>query len=529
MKRVLVILALLAMSSAARADTDYDPYSQGWQGLGAFVGLAEGMGFEVDSRVSLDWNEISATDILVIVFPLQRVDPAKVGAFVNAGGNLLMADDFGEAKDAFTALGVLRSETTSIRATRYQNDQLWAPIANARGDHAIANDVGDVVTNHPAVFSRADGTTTVVAFEQGSVVVVGERGSGKFIAVSDPSILINRMLQSFPGNVQLAANMLRWLDRNSKARRVVLVRGDFGQFGEPRAFIDDSKASEVGRGVAELNFWLSERRAWLLTPTAMKVLAATLAILLLVLAMLALPVRRGPKIDGGWLKFARLIPGNPLHLEAEALLRRALGGLRLELRFAVKEPEGVLIGHQVMGASRLQQRFEVADTAQRQTGPRRRNGLDSAGHGIAPRRQEPRQRLGQIGPADGERTQWVHQPAGNFQQHFGMYRWRNLGKGDAPGIAEGTAFAGRQAVDHRHLKAPALQECRRGHADDAGTNDGCGSLAHERFSKDLKCSMQWVSKADTRRVLRICRRLANAMTPRSTSSAMGRTASVSPA
>ena len=324
MKRALIALALIAaLGSPARADTDYDPYnSQGWQGLGSFVGLAEGMGFEVDSRVSLDWNEISATDILVVVFPLQRVDPAKAGAFVNAGGHLLLADDFGEAKDAFTALGVLRSETTSIRATRYQNDQLWAPIANARGDHPIANEVGDVVTNHPAVFSRADGASTVVAFEQGAVVVAGERGSGRFIAVADPSIMINRML-SFPGNVQLGANMLRWLDRGGKARRVVLVHGDFGQFGEPRSFIDDSKASEVGRGVAELNFWLSERRAWLLTPTAMKVLAATLAVLLFALALLALPVRRGPKVDGGWLKFSRPARRD----EAHALINGAdLGG-----------------------------------------------------------------------------------------------------------------------------------------------------------------------------------------------------------
>ncbi len=306
MKRILIALALVgSLAMPAHADNDYDPYSQSWQGLGAFVGLAEGMGFEVDSRVSLDWNEISANDVLVVVFPLQRVDPAKAGAFVNAGGHLLLADDFGEARDAFTALGVLRSEQPSIRANRYQNDQLWAPIANARGDHPIANEVGDVVTNHPAVFSRADGATTVVAFEQGAVVVAGERGSGRFIAVSDPSILINRMLQSFPGNVQLGANMLRWLDRGGKARRVVLVKGDFGMFGEPRSFIDDAKASEVGRSVAELNFWLSERRAWLLTPTAMKVLAATLAVLLLALALLALPVRRGPKIDGGWLKFSR--------------------------------------------------------------------------------------------------------------------------------------------------------------------------------------------------------------------------------
>jgi hypothetical protein len=76
-------------------------------------------------------------------------------------------------------------------------------------------------------------------------------------------------------------------------------------YGDPRPFIDDAKAGELGRSVADLNFWLSERRAWLLTPVAMKVLAAALAGALLLLALFALPVRRGPKIDGAWLRFGR--------------------------------------------------------------------------------------------------------------------------------------------------------------------------------------------------------------------------------
>jgi hypothetical protein len=37
----------------------------------------------------------------------------------------------------------------------------------------------------------------------------------------------------------------------------------------------------------------------------MKVLAGTLALMLLALAIAALPVRRGPKIDGAWLRFGR--------------------------------------------------------------------------------------------------------------------------------------------------------------------------------------------------------------------------------
>ena len=308
MRRAVAIACVLAAATPAAAEdtsADYDPHSQAWNGMASFVGLAEGMGFEVSSVSSLEWSELSSNEILVLVYPLQRVDPARLGAFVQAGGNVILADDFGEAKDAMTGLGLLRAEVTSIRASRYQNDQLWAPIATARGDHPIANEVGDVVTNHPAALTHVEGATEVVAFDEGALVVAGERGSGRFIAISDPSVLINRMLQGFPGNVQLAANMLRWLDRGGRARRVVLLRGDVPMYGDPRPYIDDAKAGELGRSIAELNFWLSERRAWLLTPTAMKVLAATLAGLLLLLAMVALPVRRGPKIDGAWLRFGR--------------------------------------------------------------------------------------------------------------------------------------------------------------------------------------------------------------------------------
>lgn len=284
---------------------EYDPYSQAWNGMASFVGLAEGMGFAVTPKVSLEWGEISSEDILFLVFPLQRVDPAKLGAFVNAGGNVVIADDFGDSREAMQALGLMRANVEQVRATRFYEGLPYAPIANGRGGHPLAQDVGDVITNHPAVLTSVEGADTVVALEQGAIVAAGERGSGRFVAVSDPSIFINRMLQ-FPGNLQVTVNILNWLDRgNRRARHIILLRGDVPMFGEPRPFIDDPRAGEIGRSVADLNFWLSEARAWLLTPTAMKALAAVLAAILLLLALVALPVRRGPKIDGAWLRFGR--------------------------------------------------------------------------------------------------------------------------------------------------------------------------------------------------------------------------------
>ncbi len=328
MIRFLILLSVVLAAAPAHAqtvptfDAEYDPYSQAWNGMASFVGLAEGMGFSVDVRDSLEWDTLEARDILFLVFPLQRVDPAKLAAYVQAGGNVVIADDFGDGKEAMQALGLLRIEVEQARSSRFYEGRMYAPIANARGDHPLAREVGDVVTNHPAVMTRIEGATTIVGLDEGAIVVAGERGFGKYVAVSDPSIFINRMLQ-FPGNVALTGNIFNWLDRgNRRARNIVLLRGKREMFGDPPPFIDDAKADELGRSISAFNDWLYKAREWLLTPAAMKTLAALLAASLFLLALIALPVRRGPNIDGAWLRFNRPARRD----EAHALVTHADAG-----------------------------------------------------------------------------------------------------------------------------------------------------------------------------------------------------------
>ncbi|HWO22867.1 MAG TPA: DUF4350 domain-containing protein [Kofleriaceae bacterium] len=298
-------LALAGAPAPAAAEIpDYGSHPQ-WNGLSQLDGLASAMGLSVSAVSTLEWGDLTADDILFFLYPIQRVDPARLGAFLSAGGNVVIADDFGEGKDAMQSLGLLRAENVAAEGIRYEANQPWAPVAASTGDHPIAREVGEVVTNHPAVLTHVEGASVVAGFKNGAVVVAGERGSGRFVAVSDPSIFINQMLTAFPGNVILATNILKWLNRGGRARNIVLVRGDVQMYGEPRPFIDDARAGQLGRSIADLNFWLSERRAWLLTPGAMKALAIALAIALLLLAVVALPVRRGPKIDGAWLRFGR--------------------------------------------------------------------------------------------------------------------------------------------------------------------------------------------------------------------------------
>jgi hypothetical protein len=307
-KRLALLLTLVCATGHATPNelADYDPHSTAWNGMAQFVALAEGMGFDVTPVSELEWSELGAHDILFLVYPLRRVDPNRLSAFVQAGGNVVIADDFGEGRDAMTGLGLLRAEARLPKATRYYEGRLWAPIATAKGDHPIAREVGEVVTNHPAALDHVEGATTVVGFDEGALVVAGERGTGKFVAVSDPSIFINRMQQEpFHGNVALTVNILDWLSRDGSARHIVLLRGDVAMYGDPQPFIDDPRGGKLGRSIAELNTWLWSRHEWLLTATAMKAVAGALAACLLFLAFVALPVRRGPRIDGAWLKFLR--------------------------------------------------------------------------------------------------------------------------------------------------------------------------------------------------------------------------------
>ena len=310
MRRVVIAAAILLLATPARADIpDYDPSSKAWNGMASFVAVAEGAGSEVVPVAALQWGELDRDDVLVMVYPQEWVDPQRLASFLEAGGAALVADDFGQAKDAFTRLGLARAEVGEPNATAYWDNRMYAPIAASIAQHPITAGVDQIVTNHPAVLTRVEGATPVVSFSNGdAVVVAGERGPGRFAVVSDPSIFINRMLE-FPGDLRLATNLLHWLGRGH-AKRIVLLRGDVPMFGQPRAFIDDAGAGPLGRALGDLNHWLEGSTVWLLTGPAMRLVTGILAAILVVAVLLAIPLWRRGAVDGAWLRFLRPEPAD---------------------------------------------------------------------------------------------------------------------------------------------------------------------------------------------------------------------------
>ena len=309
-----LLLAFTAQPSAAQPgavaanddaiSSDYDPQNSNWNGLMQFRDLVMGMGFEFSEVTKLEWGELGAEEILVFLYPQQTVDPAQLDAFIQAGGHAIVADDFGEAQNALARIGAIRLELATLRAENYYEGRTWAPIASVTPGHPIATDVDQIVTNHPAALGHLAGGTVIAGFPDGALIVAGERGTGRFVAVADPSIFINRMLE-FPGNLRVTVNMLHWLDRSGRAKRVVVVRGDVPMYGQARPYIDDSNASRMSRSVADINRWLDERSTWLLVPGAMRAVGIGAGLLLMGLLALAIPWRKGPRPDGAWLALHR--------------------------------------------------------------------------------------------------------------------------------------------------------------------------------------------------------------------------------
>jgi hypothetical protein len=240
--RALALVALAAAAAPAPAagqpapgtapddvDGDYGADNAAWNGLRDFFALARGLGLRPELRPDIVWDDLGDDAALVVLYPRAKLDTDRFVSFVGGGGRLVLADDFGSAEPLLQRLGLTRHHGAP-RAERFYQDNPNLPVARATAPHELTNDVDEVVTNHPAWLRG--GLTPVLGFGPGDIVcAAGQLGDGTIVLLSDPSVLINNMLE-LSGNLAFAANLLRYVAKPGD--RVVVVTGDFGQRGTPR-------------------------------------------------------------------------------------------------------------------------------------------------------------------------------------------------------------------------------------------------------------------------------------------------------
>jgi hypothetical protein len=309
---------------------DYDLGSDEWNGLGTLVRLAKGDGFDVRATDVLNWDSVRANDILVVLYPTEEVDATHLNAFVRNGGRLILGDDYGRGAKALSRLGLVRDAGVGVGARKYHDDLPFAPVALPRtAEHPLARGVDGLLTNHPAVLTPGAADQDVFGFAAAeAVVVAGQRGAGSFVALSDPSVLINNMLLH-PGNFQFAINLLRYFAEPDRSGRLILLIGEFHVRGAPSNYLDDGTLNGSFRGrLLDFNRWLDGLNDWLLDPAAMRILAVAGALLLVLLAIALLPLRSAADVDGSWLR-ARPF-ASATSTAAPALIARVEAGAEID-------------------------------------------------------------------------------------------------------------------------------------------------------------------------------------------------------
>src|SRR5262249_54877572 len=109
-----------------------------------------------------------------------------------------------------------------------KNPQL--PIAHARLQTALGRSTPQLVANHPAAFATAMPATFELS-PGAALVVEGRVGRGQLVAIADPSVLINNMLE-IEGNRAFARELIATTCKPGRDR-ILLYTQVFRSQGEP--------------------------------------------------------------------------------------------------------------------------------------------------------------------------------------------------------------------------------------------------------------------------------------------------------
>ncbi len=309
MRRVVSIGVLVALcGTAGAAPDDYLPGSRDWNGLSDLARLAEAGGYTVATPEEVPWQDLGENDTLFLIYPTDKLEAQHVGTFLRQGGRLLIADDFGTSDAALARLGIIRQGGETVtHARRYEGNPNLPIAATWDEGHPLARGVDQLHTNHPSVFFSQPGPEQVFGFGKGqAVVVAGSLGDGRFVALSDPSVLINGML-AFDGNLAFAVNLLDFLrprdaDRIAEPPRLFILTQGFRLTGAPPEAFDDSETHTLNEILAEADNWLYGLNDWIAPDDVLKRVAWAGAILALLGAVIVLPMRRPRKMDAGFAR-----------------------------------------------------------------------------------------------------------------------------------------------------------------------------------------------------------------------------------
>lgn len=224
---LVIVLVTLTRAGDARAEA-FDLNETSWEGCSDLLQLARNeLG---DDRVvvlsTLDWEDVKASDGILVLHPTNPMDAEESAAFMKAGGRMAILDDFGRG-DKLLAHFKIKRRLLPDEPASYLRGKTALPIATPAVDtsdgevlglHPTVAEVKQVILNHgtgirhpnltPVLEVRVRGEAPVPVAVAGQIE--GDKKKGRLFAMGDPSAFINLMLR-YPGNRAFATGLVKYL------------------------------------------------------------------------------------------------------------------------------------------------------------------------------------------------------------------------------------------------------------------------------------------------------------------------------
>ena len=232
------VTAVVLLVAAGTSQAAFGLYNTAWDGSSALQSEAESVGAESEIlRKTGAYTRAEPNGTVAVVLSpdeaYDRTDLADVRRFVERGGTLVVAEDFGAHSNALLAgIGAdARFDGRLLRDERYNYRSPAMPVTRNLSNHSLVANVSSLTLNH-ATPVRPNGATvlantsayayldtnrdgevddneTVAAYPIATSESVGD---GRVIVVGDPSIFINAMLDR-PGNRAFVRGLFRDRER----------------------------------------------------------------------------------------------------------------------------------------------------------------------------------------------------------------------------------------------------------------------------------------------------------------------------
>lgn len=228
---LLVVAVVITVAFAASTSTAaFGVYNPAWDGASQLQEQASAVG--TDSQIALNTSVYGETDpnetVAFVLTPdraYESEDAARLRTFVEQGGTLVVAEDFGPHSNELLAdVGATtRVDGRLLRDERYYYQSPNITVANDVTRHPLTTGVEQLTLNHGTalVANTSEGSETEVLVNSSSfayfdgnrnaefdesetiehrpVATVEPVGQGRVIVIADPSLMINAMLDR-PGN-----------------------------------------------------------------------------------------------------------------------------------------------------------------------------------------------------------------------------------------------------------------------------------------------------------------------------------------